>query len=379
MRNRTMIIAGLLALVLLVGGVYTFYVKPQYYRFNGGEAFFSTSRKVLFEDRNQEMYVYKDAVYVCNKDGLIKYGVDGEIIWSKSFYIESPKFVHLDGYMAVADVMARKAYMFDETGMLYDVDESWPIIDLRVNAEGYLLVVTEKNEAHIINYYNEKGKVAIKRSTQFEKDGYPIAVVPSPDVTKIASAYLDISSNHIKSILTFFNFETTYDHLAENIIGGETVDDMLPGDLLWLDDTHLVVLMDKAIRFYSFANDTVELLTTIINDAKLVDVANTRDTLVVQYGEALDSGSQYANTVAAFDLSGEQIMKKSYNTGIRGISANEANYYVMIDGKIIQYEKGHRIWFTNTYLSVDDFYQVSRTTYVAQTELGYEILNLEDQ
>lgn len=379
MRNRTTIIAGLLALILLIGGVYTFYIKPQYYRFNGGEAFFSTSNKVLFEDRNRDMYVYKDAIYVCNKDGLIKYAVDGEIIWSKSFYIESPKFVYLDGYMAVADIMARKAYVFDEAGMLYEVDESWPIIDLRVNANGYLLVVTENDESHIINYYNEEGVVAIKRSTQFEKDGYPIAVVPSPDITKIASVYLDIASNHIKSIMTFFNFETSYDHLAENIIGGETIDDMLPADLLWLDNTHLVVIMDKALSFYSFEDDSVELLTTITNDAKLVDVDHTQDTLVVQYGEALDSSSLYANSITAFDLSGEQIMQKHYDSTIRGISANKDNYYVMIDGKIIQYEKGSRIWFTNTHLSVKDFYQVNRTTFVAQTELGYEILNLEDQ
>lgn len=379
MRNRTTIIVGLLALILFVGGVYTFYVKPQYYRFNGGEAFFSTANKVLFEDRNQKMYVYKDAIYVCNKDGLIKYDVNGEIQWSKGFYLESPKFVHLDGYMAVADVMGRKAYMFDETGMLYEVNESWPIIDLRVNAIGYLLVVTEKNEAHVINYYNEDGTVAIQRSTQFEKDGYPIAVVPSPDVTKIASAYLDISSNHLKTILTFFNFDTSYDRMAENIIGGETVDDMLPADLVWLDDTHLVIVMDQALRFYTFADDNVKLLKTINNEAKLLGIANTRDTFVVQYGEATVSGAHNTNMVVAFDITGEQIMQKSYNTKIRGISADDKNFYVMIDGKIIQYERGKRIWFTNTHLSVNDFYRVNRTTYVAQTELGYEILKLEDQ
>ncbi len=131
MKNKSIYVFGILVFIVMTSLIYTFVIRPQYYRFNGGEVYFKTIDTQVFEDVYIQMAVIDDAIFLCSKNGLIKKNLENKNVWSKSFYIETPYMVHSGNYIAVADIMKKSAYVFNEKGFC-----------LRSKKIGRLLILT---------------------------------------------------------------------------------------------------------------------------------------------------------------------------------------------------------------------------------------------
>ncbi len=376
MKNKSVYVFGILVFIAITSLIYTFVIRPQYYRFNGGEVYLQTVDTQIFEETYIQMAVIEDAVFLCSKNGLIKKDLDNRNVWSKSFYLETPYMVHSGKYLAVADIMKKSVYVFDEKGFLFEVKEDWPIIDININSEGFLTTVMEGKAQHFINYYNDQGEVVIGRGTRFIEDGYPIAVATSDDLNRMVASYLGIGNNRLQTQIAFFNFEEKYDQMDEKIVGGFTYDNTLPVDVFWINNRTVISILDEFIHVFDVEIQPTQLVEIPL-EAEIIDVEVTANELIVLFGDAKKySESDYANSVCVFDFQGELIIKHRFDEVIEGISGNQDNYFIITQSKIIKFDRKNRIWFSSTYSDFHKFYEVNKSTYIAQSDYGYKILKI---
>ena len=379
MKNKSVYVFGILVFIMITSLIYTFVIRPQYYRFNGGEVYLQTVDTQTFEDSYIQMAVIKDAVFLCSKNGVIKKDLDNKNVWSKSFYLETPYMVHSGNYIAVADIMMKSAYVFDENGFLFEIKEDWPIIDVNINSEGFLTTVMEGKTQHFMNYYNDQGEIVIGRGTRFVEDGYPIAVDTSDDLNRMVASYLGIGNNRLQTQIAFFNFEEKYNQMDEKIVGGFTFDNTLPVDVFWADDRTVVSILDEYIHIFDMEVEPKQVVEIPL-EAEVIEAKITDDELVILFGEAKQfSESDYANSVCVFDFEGNLLIKHQFEEGIEGISTNSDFYFVITQSKIIKFDRKKRIWFSSTYSDFYEFYEVSKTTFIAQSDYGYKILKIKER
>lgn len=379
MKNKSVYVFGILVFIAITSLIYTFVIRPQYYRFNGGEVYLQTVDTQIFEETYIQMAVIEDAVFLCSKNGLIKKDLDNKNVWSKSFYLETPYMVHSGNYIAVADIMKKSVYVFDEKGFLFEVKEDWPIIDINMNSEGFLTTVMEGKSQHFINYYNDQGEVVIGRGTRFIEDGYPIAVDTSDDLNKMVASYLGIGNNRLQTQIAFFNFEEKYDQMDEKIVGGFTYENTLPVDVFWINNRTVISVLDEYIHIFDAEVEPTQLVEIPL-EAEIIDLEVTANELIVWFGDAKQySESDYANSVGVFDFQGELIIKHRFDEAIEGISSNQDNYFIITQSKIIKFNRKNRIWFSSTYSDFYKFYEVDTSTYIARSDYGYKILKIKER
>ncbi len=379
MKNKSVYVFGILVFIAITSLIYTFVIRPQYYRFNGGEVYLQTVDTQIFEETYIQMAVIEDAVFLCSKNGLIKKELDNKNVWSKSFYLETPYMVHSGNYIAVADIMKKSVYVFDEKGFLFEVKEDWPIIDINMNGEGFLTTVMEGKSQHFINYYNDQGEVVIGRGTRFIEDGYPIAVDTSDDLNKMVASYLGIGNNRLQTQIAFFNFEEKYDQMDEKIVGGFTYENTLPVDVFWINNRTVISVLDEYIHIFDAEVEPTQLVEIPL-EAEIIDLEVTANELIVWFGDAKQySEGDYANSVGVFDFQGELIIKHRFDETIEGISSNQDNYFIITQSKIIKFNRKNRIWFSSTYSDFYKFYEVNTSTYIAQSDYGYKILKIKER
>ncbi|GEM_PF-1109851 len=379
MKNKSIYVFGILVFIVMTSLIYTFVIRPQYYRFNGGEVYFKTIDTQVFEDVYIQMAVIDDAIFLCSKNGLIKKNLENKNVWSKSFYIETPYMVHSGNYIAVADIMKKSAYVFNEKGFLFEVKEDWPIIDININSEGFLTTVMEGKSQHFINYYNDQGELTVGRGTRFIEDGYPIAVDTSNDLNKMVASYLNIGNNRLQTQIAFFNFEEQYDQMGEKIVGGFTYENTLPVEVFWVDNETVISILDESIQIFDALNEPKQI-ADIPLEAEILEVEVTEDELIVLFGKANQySESDYAKSVCVFDFQGNLLIKHQFEEEIKGITSNPEHYFIITQSKIIKLDRKKRIWFTSTYSEFYKFYEVNKTTYIAQSDYGYTILKIKER
>lgn len=379
MKNKSTFLGIVVLALIVIGTIYSLFIRPAYYKFNGGEAFLAPTNTTRISGDFVNLIVIDDYVYECNKNGLIKKSVDGETVWTKGFYIDSPLMEYAGQYIAVADITGKSVYVFDTNGFIREIKESYPIINIDINKEGFLTTIQEKEKQNIIKYYNNDGIRVVETATRFHEDGYPIDIATSDNVTKMVTGYLKVSNNRLQTIISFFGYEDQHDQKDQNLLGGFTYENALLSELYWIDDNKVLIVMDNAISIYSCETEP-KLIKNIKVDSELEFVEVTSEELVVCYGKALEQSElDQSNKVVVYNHNGEELKRMEYEEPIQFVKASKDNYFVVTASQIIKYEGTGREWFASTYLTIKDFYEINEGEYVAVTNQGYEILKIRER
>jgi len=379
MKNRSTIIGLFIIAILVFGAIYTLLIRPSYYKFNGGEVYLAPQNSTPFNKEFVDMKIIDGYIYECNKNGLIKKDLEGDSIWSKGYYIETPYMVSAGEYIAVADITGKSVYVFNRDGFLRLVKESNPIIDIYINKEGFLSVVQENDKQNLINYYNKEGALVIERATLFNEHGYPIDLVTSPDVSKMVTGYLDVTENRLQTKITFLGFDDKYDSYDENIIGGFTYEDALLSDIYWIGESNILAVMDKQLVFFN-CDQEPQIVKTVEVESEIMDLVVNDETVAIWFGKAItESSNNHENSVVAYSPDGDLLDSATYDERILGLSGGQDAYFVMTSSQVIKYIHGHRQWFSKTYLTLDGFYYGLGDIYVGLTKQGYKTLKMQTQ
>lgn len=379
MKNKSTFLGIVVIVLIVIGTIYALFIRPAYYKFSGGEAFLTPVNTTRISGDFVDLVVIDDFVYECNKNGLIKKSKDGETVWTKGYYIDSPLMDYDSEYIAVADITGKSVYVFNTDGFIREIKESYPIINIDINKEGFLTTIQEKEKQHILKYYNNEGERVIETATRFYENGYPVDIASSGDVTKMVTGYLKVSNNRLQTLISFFGYEDQYDNNDQNILGGFTYEDALLSELYWIDETRVLVIMDNALCIYNCESEP-KIIKTINVDSELNFVESTSEEIIVHYGKTIEqSEMNQSGKVIVYDHNGEILKEMEYENPIQLVKASKDNYFVITDSQIIKYEGIGREWFASTYLTIEDFYEINEDEYVAVTNQGYEVLKIRER
>lgn len=379
MKNKSTFLGIVVLVLIVVGTIYSLFIRPAYYKFSGGEAFLTPVNTTRLSGDFVDLIVIDDYIYECNKNGLIKKSIDGETVWTKAYYMDAPLMEYSGQYIAVADITGKSVYVFDTKGFIREIKESYPIINIDINKEGFLTTIQEKEKQNIMKYYNKDGIRVVESATRFYEDGYPIDVATSYDVTKMVTGYLNVSNNRLQTRLSFFGFEDQYDQKDQNLLGGKTYENTLLSEIQWIDETRVIAVMDNNISIFN-CDFEPNLIKEIQVDSELKFVVATNEEIIVYYGKAMEqSNLDQSNKLIVYSHDGEELIRHSFEEKVQLITANKDNYYVVTDTQIIKYEGTGREWFASTYLTIKDFYEISDKELVAVSNQGYEILKIRER
>lgn len=378
MKNKNAFLAIIVLAILILGTVYSLFIRPSYYRFNGGQAYFG---RIYSEDLSEEfisMATINGYLYECSKNGLIKKEATGEQIWAKSYFMEFPLLVHKGSYLAVAEITGKKVLVFNEEGYLYDVDVSYPILDIYINEGGFLSVVEEDGDQNYIHYFNEEGKDVVEKATVFIKEGYPIDHATSPDVEEMVTGYLNVSENKLVTSLSYFSYDDEYED-SEYILGSYKYEDSLLDRIIWKGEDLVMSVMDNRIVVANLEAGDFEQVNMEL-EAKVKEVVAADDFFAVWYGDVVaPSEDGLENTITVYDYDGKLLKTHNLPERILGLYEGKTGFYVVTASQVIHYKEKNTEWFASTYLSIDDFYYIDEDRFLTVTGNSYELLEMQER
>lgn len=377
MKNSRFLTASV-GIILTVAVLYMLFIKPNYYLFNGGQVYLHPVQNIDIQYDKNMLYTHNDYVYVCTNNGFMKKDMKGANIWSKAYTFNNPRLLTADGYMLVIDIMGKNAYLYNEEGLLHHYEVSWPILSATLNESGFVALISEKYNQHVIEYFNKEGETLVRRNTVFEADGYPITVGISDDAMKMATSYVQVDKNRLVSQVSFFGFSSQFEKKEEFLLGVNYYDNELVAEVLWLDSLHMAVISDANIYFYQVESKPV-LLEAVSIATKIKKIEVTEKELIVQYGEArIEANDILEDGIEVFSFQGKSMLRKAFEEPVKLIKADGSAFFVVTSRNILKFEGSKRIWFAETYREVEDIATVEKNKYFILNPIGYEIYQIGD-
>lgn len=378
-RSRLTLQTVLVAIIIIVAVIYALFVKPRYYAFNGGEIFFEIVSSTPFAaDADYQMHAYDNQIFIGSKNGFKEVAVTGEEFWDKPFYMDNPRMVANEAYMAMVDTMGKKAFLFDQDGFLSEITTEYPILFAAVSEKGIMALVLEDGDANRVQLYSTSGKLVAERVTHFKDNGYPTAVGLSRSGELMSVAYLRPVGGKMQTDVCVFSFGEEGENHTENIMAIFSLEGTVVPDLHFLDDTHFVAVGNDRLQFYNVGTAPKLISETALKN-QIEHVAYAQNGLIISYGKLMNAeADSLENQVAFYDAQGQQTAAFEPEDRISGIGCSEGMCFVRLDSGISQYKEGRRIWTYATNKDYQGFYALGKGYYLAIGHYNYEILKVKD-
>ena len=164
--------------------------------------------------------------------------------------MQNPKVSICGNSIAVADINGSSAYSFNTSGQVGKADTSMPILQIEVSDSGKMAAVLEDNNANYINMYDTNGEKIYSVKTTLSGDGYPIDISISSDAKKLIASFIKVSGDEIKTNVVFYNFSDVGKNETERVVGGFNYDDIIVGDVKFVNDTTAVAVGENVVSIY---------------------------------------------------------------------------------------------------------------------------------
>ncbi len=365
--------------ILIVALVYGLFIRPNFYRVNGGMIEFDALQVGrLNGSLDEQVQKMGDYLYVASEEGLTKYNLEGVSIWNKSYHLNEMLFIVEEPYIAVVNLTGKNSYIFDENGSTAEVTTDYGIIGGYLSNHGYLTLVLENGQENYINLYDSMGNIRVERRTLFKNDGYPIDVAMTDDGTHMMTSHLDVSEHMVESIVTFLDYSSIGDEFEDKIIGHERLSDTMASELIFIDVTKAVVVGDNQLNFYTI-DRTPSLLNEVPVLAEINYVAATENEVVISYGQAiLPEGENQAYSVVVYSDNGVVKEQHQFDGEVTGLYGEDGTYYVVQSSKVSSYQSGEKIWETTVYKPLKGIYHINSDRYLLVYDHEYEVVEIRD-
>jgi len=174
--------------------------------------------------------------YQVTGDNLIKYSrngasysdKNGNPLWNQAFEMQEPRVDVRGDYIAIGDIGSSQIRLFNQSGQVSEIHTESFIENLKVANQGVVAAVLSDGEINYINLYDKDGTELVSIKASPEKTGYPIDIALSDDGKNLAVSYLYIQEGGVTTKIVFYNFGTTGQEQADNIIGTFEYNQLFP-------------------------------------------------------------------------------------------------------------------------------------------------------
>ena len=229
-RNRIIrvicIIAVLLAVVLLILLLQTYDAVQ-------------VLRSQTISDAGSNGYAaFGDNILKYNRDGASLMDTDGEDKWNQAMQMQQPVAAVSDHYAVVADVTGTAVYLFDEKGLVSQVQTGKPVERAFVGDDGTIAVIQENGSTPVVSCYDREGAPLLKHQAALNESGYPISAALSEEGDTLLLSYLQAGEKGVSGKVAFYDL-TTQD--KDNTLFSEDVEGEACGEVFFMDDKAVAV------------------------------------------------------------------------------------------------------------------------------------------
>ena len=277
----TIIIVVILAAVYIVSRVIDNYDYSSY----------EITNSVNREDIESSKYIaFADGYVRYSNDGISYYKNSGKVIWNQTYSMQNPKV------------------SINTSGQVGKADTSMPILQIEVSDSGKMAAVLEDNNANYINMYDTNGEKIYSVKTTLSGDGYPIDISISSDAKKLIASFIKVSGDEIKTNVVFYNFSDVGKNETERVVGGFNYDDIIVGDVKFVNDTTAVAVGENVVSIYKIKEyPSLEHTINIDNEIQKIFCSDQYIGLVLDNSE---SGDPYKLVV--YNISGKHIFDTTF-------------------------------------------------------------------
>ena len=229
--------------------------------------------------------VFDEAFLLCTKDGAKYYNSVGDQKWNDTFNMTTPTVIQEGSFMAVGDLGGKNVRVYDESGLLYNVQLEGNLSQFALNQNGYLSLLEKKNSGYEVKIYNSKGTL-LKGRVEETAGVYPISTDVSDDNKSFAVSYVDTTDVYpIGRVLFFYvNPEDSENYTDSLYASAADKADEIIGTISYRSNGVLAAVSDKGV--YGF-KDSEEVWSYPLTNVVDYISFQQKDRVVLTLGDAL--------------------------------------------------------------------------------------------
>lgn len=253
---------------------------------------------------------YDDGYIQYTKDGAKFLTKSGSESWNDVYTMTSPIIDERGKYTAVFETDGRAVRVYNDNGLVYNVQMSDPILSVSVCENGYIGVI-ENGDSYSVSVYSTSGSLIFQR-IEAEKGVYPFSCDISPNGEIIAISYMDTTGVEIDAKVGMFYIDADKgaEYTDSMFAAVEKNDEVIFG-VYFVSNNDLIAVGDRHIIYISSAG--VEGWNVDVTN-EIMGIGLCGDKLAMVYGDELpDKEGEECGTIVFISSRGK--LNKGYCIG----------------------------------------------------------------
>lgn len=247
---------SIIALILLI--VATLLFTLRFINFNASYLIWKTSLTKGSDSINNKSIKYNsfnNGLMRISNDGLTYIDENGIVVYTVSYNMKEPIYVHNEEYFYVADKNGYSFYIFDKKGVAGTNTTTNPIIKISESNNGVLYVLQSDDNNSFINVYRKDGTpIDIMIKTSLTEDGMPIDLSSSNNGEELCLSNVCLDDTDLYTKATYYNFSDAGKNAGTKRVVGEFKNEF-DGKFLarahFFDDKNSCLIYDGGVYYVS--------------------------------------------------------------------------------------------------------------------------------
>lgn len=297
-RNRVIIFASLLVLIVIIGAIYLIRL------FNRNYQDYEVMDRVANTEENLGGYLeYKGAVVRYSRDGALAVDNKGNLLWNGSYEMAEPIADTCGDYVVVADRGGKQVQIFNKKGLAGSLTMNYPIVKAEIANQGVVAVLMIDGDTSYVEVRSKEGDLLGEKITNMIKYGYPMDISLSEDGEKVAATYLSINKGEITNNILFLNYGEVGKNFTDRTAGALIYNTAIVPRITFLDNDTVCAFKEDGLLIFTMEEiaepakeETIEgIIKSVLHNEKYT-------------GLVLESDRDSESTLLLYDLKGNKVL-----------------------------------------------------------------------
>lgn len=303
-RRRFRVLAISIGVALIIG--IAAIVTVSYYYMNRSFSGYDVVGETARTDSNNVTYrTFQNKLLKYSRDGISLLDGSGKTLWNGGYEMENPQVDICGDYVAVADIGAKKFYVYNGRDSGVDMEMTFPIGRLKVAANGKVAVLLHDEDSDVINIYDPYNTVEplkVEVPTNITDNGYPLDFDISPDGDSLVAAYM-LTSGGVENKVCFYNF-TEVGQDQNTLVGGKSFEKNMISCIRFVAEDEVAICYENGFSFFENMKKP-EMIFEKKFEKEIKSLSYDEDNLLVLTG---NPGSTENQSAHLFSFRGKEVM-----------------------------------------------------------------------
>lgn len=293
--------AGVLALLLALGGAYLF-VNLQTYG--------SVQVTDTWRGKGTSGGSYREfagGILKFSRDGVSYLDQKGEEQWNHPYQIKNP-FVDVgEVSAAVADKGGNDIFVIQKDGVKGEIHTAMPVERVSISRQGIVGAILKNDTSATVMCYDMVGNVLVEHKTSSAGTGYPLDIALSGDGKVMQVLYFFTQGGRITSKVIYYNFGEAGEGRTDNQVSSSEYEDTVMAAGFFLNESASAAVGDNCLVIYQ-GKETPREVKRIVIDKEIRSVFNNKNYI----GLILKNEGKEGHELRLYNADGKVVITKDF-------------------------------------------------------------------